>query len=86
MIHKTVEEDEQIRNEFEHVIRERFKKGRKQNQGNSVTRLGDFLHFGQPFKAFGNNKFAQISTFLGNFCKGVKIFQISNEIIFEQLS
>ena len=21
----------------------------------SVTRLGDFLHFGQPFKAFGNN-------------------------------
>ena len=28
-----MEEDEQIRNEFEHVIRERFKKGRKQNQG-----------------------------------------------------
>ena len=22
---------------------------------NSVTRLGDFLHFGQLFKAFGNN-------------------------------
>ena len=21
----------------------------------SVTRLGDLLHFGQPFKAFGNN-------------------------------
>ena len=23
--------------------------------GNSVTRSGDFLHFGQLFKAFGNN-------------------------------
>ena len=33
----------------------------------SVTRLGDFLHFGQPFKAFGNNKFAQISYILRQF-------------------
>ena len=32
-----------------------------------MTRLGDFLHFGQLFKAFGNN------AFLGNFSKGVKI-------------
>ena len=30
----------------------------------SVTRLGDFLHFGQLFKAFGNNNFAQISYIL----------------------
>ena len=27
----------------------------------SVTRLGDFLHFGQPFKAGGNNFFTQIT-------------------------
>ena len=27
----------------------------------SVTRLGDLLEFWQLFKAFGNNKFAQIS-------------------------
>ena len=27
----------------------------------SVTRLGDFLHFGQPFKAGGNNYFTQIT-------------------------
>ena len=33
----------------------------------SVTRLGDFLHFGQQFKAFGNNKFAQISYILSQF-------------------
>ena len=27
----------------------------------SVTRLGDFLQFGQPFKAGGNNYFTQIT-------------------------
>ena len=30
----------------------------------SVTRLGNLLDFGQPFKAFGNNYFAQISHIL----------------------
>ena len=30
----------------------------------SVTRLGDLLDFGQLFKAFGNNQFAQISHIL----------------------
>ena len=29
--------------------------------GSSVTRLGDLLHFGQLFKARGNNYFAQIA-------------------------
>ena len=48
----------------------------------SVTRFGDLLDFGQPFKAFGNNK---SPTFLGNFCKGVKIIHFSSEIIFGQL-
>ena len=41
---------------------------------NSVTRLGDFLHFGHLFKYCGNNYFAQIAHILGNSCKGVKIF------------
>ena len=36
-------------------------------QKTSVTRLGDLLHFSQPFKAFGNNKFAQISYILKQF-------------------
>ena len=52
----------------------------------SVTRMGDLLHFGQLFKAFGNNYFAQITHILGNFCKVVnKIFKFSSEIIFGQL-
>ena len=44
----------------------------------SVTRLGDLLKFGQLFKAIGNNYL----TFLGNFCKGVKMYHFSSEIIF----
>ena len=48
----------------------------------SVTRLGNLLHFGQLFKASNNNYFAQIAHILGNFCKGVKVFHFSSEIIF----
>ena len=33
----------------------------------SVTRLGDFLDFGQLFKALSNNEFAQISHILRHF-------------------
>ena len=33
----------------------------------SVTRLGDLLDFGQPFKASGNTYFAQISYILRQF-------------------
>ena len=52
----------------------------------SVTRLGDLLHFGQLFKACGNNYFAQIAHFYGHFCKVVKIFHLlSSGIIFGQL-
>ena len=51
----------------------------------SVTRSGDLLDFGQIFKAFGNNNLSKSPTFLGNFCKGVKIYHISSEIIFRQL-
>ena len=48
----------------------------------SVTRLGDLLDFGQLFKAFGNSYFAQISHI---FCKGVKTYNFSRQIIFGQL-
>ena len=51
----------------------------------SVTRLGDFLDFGQLFKAFGNNKFGQIFHILRHFCKGVKIYHFSSEISLGQL-
>ena len=51
----------------------------------SVTRLGDFLDFGQLFKAFGTNYFAQISHILRQICKGVKIFNFCGEILFGQL-
>ena len=40
----------------------------------SVTWLGIFFHFGQLYKASGNNYFGQIAHILSNFCKGVKIF------------
>ena len=33
----------------------------------SVTRLGDFWHFGQPFKAGGNNYFTQIAHIVRQF-------------------
>jgi len=47
--------------------------------------LGDLSDFGQLFKAFGNNKFAQIFHILGNFSKHVKIYHFSSEIIYGQL-
>ena len=43
----------------------------------SVTRSGDLLDFGQLFKAFGNNQFAQISHILRQFlwrCKNKSYF------------
>ena len=45
--------------------------------------IGRLLDLGQLFKVFGNSWFAQ--TFLGNFCKGDKIFNFSSEIIFGEL-
>ena len=50
-----------------------------------VTRLGDLLHFGQLFKACGDNYLAQITHILDTFCKVVEIFHFSSEIIFGQL-
>ena len=40
----------------------------------SVTRLGDILHFGQLFKACGNNYFAQIAHILAIFVKVSKSY------------
>ena len=52
---------------------------------NSVTRVGDFLHFGQLLKVFATMNLPKSPTFLGNFSKGAKIIDFSNEIIFGQL-
>ena len=54
-------------------------------QVNSVTRLGDLLDFLHIFKALATINLPKSQTFLGNFCKGVKIFNFSREIIFGQL-
>ena len=51
----------------------------------SVTRVGDFLHFGQLLKLFATMNLPKSPTFLGNFSKGAKIIDFSNEIIFGQL-
>ena len=51
----------------------------------SVTRFGNILDFGQLFKALATINLPKSPTFLGNFCKGVKIYHISSEIIFGQL-
>ena len=58
----------------------------------SATKLGDLLHFGQLFKASGNNYYGALikkpiilpksPTLFGIFCKGIKIFHCSSEIIF----
>ena len=51
----------------------------------SVTRVGNFLHFGQLLKLFATMNLPKSPTFLGNFSKGAKIIHFSNEIIFGQL-
>ena len=42
-------------------------------KGDSVTRLGNLVHFGQIFKPVADF-FCQNHPHLGKFCKGVKIF------------
>ena len=51
----------------------------------SVTRLGNLLKFGQLLKPLTTINLPKSPTFLGNFCKGVKIYHFSSEIIFGQL-
>ena len=50
----------------------------------SVTRFGDFLHFGQP-KLVATIILPKSPILLGNFCKGVKIIHFSIKFLFEQL-
>ena len=50
-----------------------------------MTRLGDLLDFGEHFKPLVTINLPKSSTFLGIFCKGVKIYHFSSEIIFGQL-
>ena len=46
-----------------------------QSEKSSVPRFGDFVHFGQPFKAGGNNNFTQITHIVrGIFVKVSKSF------------
>ena len=50
-----------------------------------MTILGDLLDFGQLFKDFGKIYLLKSPTFFGIFCKGVKTYHLSGEIIFGQL-
>ena len=51
----------------------------------SVTISGDVLDLGKFLKPLATIKFPKSPTFLGNFCKGVKIYHFSCELIFGQL-
>ena len=53
--------------------------------GTSVTRLSDLLDSGQVLKPVGTINLPKSLTFLGDLCKGVKIYHFSIEIIFGQL-
>ena len=55
------------------------------SQGYSVTRLGDFLDFGQPFKAGGNTYFTQIAHIVSQFSLRCQNHSFCSEIIFGQL-
>ena len=51
----------------------------------SVTRLGNLLDSGPLFKDFSTINYPKSPTFVGNFCRGVKIYHFSSEIIFGQI-
>ena len=51
----------------------------------SMTRLGDLLDFGQLFKSLAIINLPKSSTLLRNFCKVVKIYHFSIEIVFGPL-
>ena len=51
----------------------------------SVTRLRIYWTLGNFLKALATINLPKSPTFLGNFCKGVKIYHFYNEIIFGQL-
>ena len=51
----------------------------------SVTTFGELLDFGQLLKPLAAIYLPKSPTFLGIFCKGVKIYHFSSEFIFGQL-
>ena len=51
----------------------------------SVTRFGYLLDFGQLLKPLAIINLSKTPTFLGNYCKGVKMYHFSSETIFGQL-
>ena len=51
----------------------------------SATKLGDLLDFGNFLKPLAIINLPKSPTFLGNFCKGVKMYNFSLKIIFGQL-
>ena len=51
----------------------------------SVTRLGDFCTLGNFFEPLATTNLPKYITFLGNFCKGIKMYHFSSETIFGQL-
>ena len=53
--------------------------------GDQCVQIGRFLHFGRLLKRLATINLPKSLTFLGNFCKGLKIYHFSSEIIFVQL-
>ena len=51
----------------------------------SVTRLGDFFNFGNFLRPLATNNLPKSPTFLGSFCKVLKFYHFSSEIILGQL-
>ena len=66
---------------FRHQVKPNFEKFKFPHLSFLMTRLGNLLHFGRLFKAFGDNYSAQIAHILDNFCIVVEIFHFSSEII-----
>ena len=58
----------------------------KRKRGRQCDQIGQFIGLWTTFlKPLGAIKLPKSPTFLGNFCKGVKIDHFSSEIIFGQL-
>ena len=51
----------------------------------TVDQIGRFISLWATFQSLWNNYFPKLPTFLGNFCKGVKVVHFSSEINFGQL-
>ena len=51
----------------------------------SVTRLGNLLDYRQYLKPLAKINLPKSPTFLGNFCKGVKMYHFPSEIILGNL-